>query len=158
MCCFIIQRFHLTDGLFPPDPRTRHISEGCFKANWFRYYRLDKDQSIPKNGFWDTRILMEFDLSLPVEPQLKHARQIFRREGKGTARYNGQNLSDYLRILDAKTASPQPTFPQIAQTVFPKLAGRVVRNDDPLVERVKKSYKVAEKLRDLDYWKLVPLA
>lgn len=158
MCWSIIQRFHLMDGLFPPDPRSNHISDSCFKANWFRYFRLDKDQSIPKQGPWDTKILIEFDLSLPVDPQLKHARQILRREGKGTARYKVQNLSDYLRILDAKTALPQPTLPQIAQTVFPKLAGKVVRKDDPLVERVKESYKVARKLRDFDYWKLVPLA
>lgn len=143
---------------FPPNPRSKHISDSCFKANWFRYFRLDKDQSIPKQGPWDTKILIEFDLSLPVDPQLKHVRQILRREGKGTARYKVQNLSDYLRILDAKCALPQPTFPQIAQTVFPKLAGKVVRKDDPLVERVKESYKVARKLRDCDYWKLVPLA
>ena len=52
---------------FPPNPRSKHISDSCFKANWFRYYRLDKDQSIRKQEPWDTKILMEFDLSLPVD-------------------------------------------------------------------------------------------
>ena len=158
-CWSIIQRFHLTDGLFPPDPRATHISDGCFKANWFRYYRMDKNQSIPKNGWRDTRILIEFDLSLPVEPQLRHARKILGREGKGKARYKIQNLSDYLRILDARDDLVKPTLPCITRTLFPKLAGgeEEITKDHPLVERVKKSHKVALKLRNLDYWKLVPL-
>lgn len=91
---------------------------------------------------------MEFDLSLPVEPQLKHARRILRREGKGTARYKVQNLPDYVRILDAKTAMAQPTLPETTRTLFPKLAGGEISKDDPLVERVKESYQVARKLRD----------
>lgn len=120
---------------------------------------MDKDQSIPKNGWRDTRILIEFDLSLPVEPQLRHTRKVLEREGKGKARYKIQNLSDYLRILDARDDLVKPTLPCITRTLFPKLAGgeEEITKDHPLVERVKKSHKVALKLRNLDYWKLVPL-
>ena len=160
MCRFIVQRFHLTEGLFPPDPRTRHIGEGCFNANWFRYYRLDKDQSIRKNGFWDTRILMEFDLSLPVEPQLKDARRILGREGKGKARNKGKNLTEYLRILDARSEISPLTWPHLAKVIFRELAAeeKNITKDHPLVSRAKESHRAACKLRDTVHWKLVPLA
>lgn len=154
----IVKTFRLVDGLYPPDPPTMSISNICFKSNWFRYYRLDRDQSIPKNGMWDTKILMEFDLSFPVEIQLKQARKILRREGKGVSRYKADNLPDYLRILDVKSTLPETTFSLIAKTIFPKLAeGENITKDHPLVERVKEAYRVALKLRDHDYWKLVSL-
>lgn len=168
----IYERFHLAEGFPPPDPRIGNIGGACFKANWFRYYRLDQDELIPKNGPSEARLLIEFDLSLPIEPQLKQARYILRTkgnssieeaqkrhgQGKGVARYKVQNLPDYLRILDAKNDLSQPTLPRIAQTVFPRLAGGEITKDHPLVEHAKEDYKVARKLRDLDYWKLVPLA
>ncbi len=155
--CSMMERFRLTDGLFPPSPQSGG-SGLVFRAGWLRYYRLDEDHSIPKNRARDATLLVAFDLSLPIEPQLKQARKIFQREGKGVARYKLQNLPEYLRILDAKVDLSKPTYSRIAETIFPELAGaETMTTGHPLVERAKEAYKVACKLRDLDYWKLVPL-
>ena len=110
---------------------------------------------IPKGG-----IAVTFDLSLPIEPQIRYAKNIegMPKEEKSlgdlkvkTPRQHVGNWQNYLRIWDAKAEGADNK--EIAAHLFPKLP-----NEHPEYQgnrMVKDCYKAAKKLVNKGYLKLL---
>jgi hypothetical protein len=93
------------------------------------------------------KILIEFDLDLPLEIQFKHAKEILKRTGvSAKEKYQPENFPSYLRILDARTEEDPLSFEKIGEKVYPGFIGSATT--------ASKAHKTALFLRDSLFWKI----
>lgn len=155
----ICERFHLIDGIMPPDPRSNEDPRLSFQAAWMRSYSYNErhpDQVITVSK---GKILIELDLSLPVETELQKARKIFVEYRHEIDKVRTGKLADFLRILDAKQDLSKPSLREIAQAIYSKeTSGNVFERDDSHRQKVAANQEAALRFRDEDFWKLPTLA
>ncbi|MHB1934587.1 MAG: transcriptional regulator domain-containing protein [Leptospirillum sp.] len=155
----ICERFHLIDGVMPPDPKRNENPCLSFRAAWMRSYPYrekhpDQIITVPKG-----KILIEFDPSLPVETELQKARKILREHKREIDRFPTGKLADYLRILDANQDRTNPSLSDIALVIYPReTEGRKPARDNPVRNKVHENLQTALLYRDKNYWKLPTLA
>jgi hypothetical protein len=98
------------------------------------------------------QVLIWFDLNRPINLQLRSAKELLNGAAsqRNPFRVRSDQYSDYLRLLDAKEV--HATHSQIASILYKR-----VTNVHPALEgnrRVRKDLKIAERLRDQDYWRI----
>ena len=144
--------YGLSDGPVPPSPSAFRQGpiEPIFAMASMLYYG-----STERRGPHER--LLKFDLTLPIERQLRRAREILRIEQyprkADDIRHREDLFPEYLRLLDAKQAGA--TQDEMSRVLYPKIENR--HPDFNGRDRVKKALKAATRLRDRDY-KLLVLA
>jgi hypothetical protein len=143
----ICERFHLIDGVRPPDPRSNEDPRLSFRAAWMRSYHHNKKHPEQTFPVPEGKILIEFDLDLPLEIQFKHAKEILKRAGvPAKKKYQPEKFPSYLRILDARTEEDPLSFEKIGEIVYPEFS-------EPR-STSQKAYKIARRLRNSLFWKI----
>ncbi|EAY57568.1 MAG: hypothetical protein UBAL2_79310411 [Leptospirillum rubarum] len=143
----ICERFHLIDGVRPPDPRSNEDPRLSFRAAWMRSYHHNKKHPGLTSSVPEGKILIEFDLDLSLEIQFKHAKEILKRAGvPAKEKYQPEKFPSYLRILDARTEEDPLSFEKIGKIVYPE-------SSEP-GSTSWKAYKIARLLRNSLFWKI----
>ena len=140
----------------PPDP-AEPAAQIRFSAQFIRYAR---SPSIGGSAYTitttlqDHEVLVWFDLSGPIEAQLKSAKRLLTEQAKGVGqfrfRYRPKGYAKYLRLLDAKAA--QAPDAQVAKVLYPSLQNKYP--DHAGNRQVRDDRSVAKALRD-NPWRIV---
>ncbi len=117
----IAEKFHLADGLYPPDPESSQDPHLSFRANWIRSYRHSERHPEHTITIPPGKVLIEFDTSLPFADQLRNAKEILKRAGSPCgAKFRASNFPVYLRVLDARSECDPPSFETIGKCLYPE--------------------------------------
>lgn len=143
----IAERFHLTDGLYPPDPASSRDPRLSFRASYIRSYRYSEHHPEQTVRIPPDKLLIEFDLSLPIEDQIGEAKKLLKQaNATQRSKFRASNFPTYLRILDARSECVTPSFETIGQRLYPE-------SFEP-ASFAAKAHKTALKLRDSFFWKI----
>jgi hypothetical protein len=142
------RRFRI--ATYPPPAPSEPTANLAFIAI---IYGLKSKGRQPNITLQDDQVLVVFDLSQSIDKQLADARELLLTSSHGRDRQFRARVEPYrryLRLLDAKAVGANNTV--IAQVLYPR-----TKNEYPGLEgnrRVRKDLKIAERLRDHDYWRI----
>ena len=143
----IAERFHLIDGLYPPDPESSENPHLSFRVNWIRSYQYSKQRPEHTIPIPPGKVLIEFDTSLPFDDQLRNAKEILKQAGSPCgAKFQASKFPFYLRILDARSECETPSFKTIGEHLYPE-------SFEP-ASKAAKAHDTAITLRDSLFWKI----
>lgn len=143
----ITERFHLMDGLYPPDPASSRDPRLSFRASYIRSYRYSEHHPEQTVRIPPDKLLIEFDLSLPIEDQIGEAKKLLKQaNATQRSKFRASNFPTYLRILDARSECVTPSFETIGQRLYPE-------SFEP-ASSAAKAHKTALELRDSFFWKI----
>ena len=111
---------------FPDFPAREDVEEYFEFVDGEAYKRVD-------------RILVGFDLTLPLSPQLKLAKKELRRRLVRPARNRQDMWVDYLRVLDARD-------PRIKEETFSDIADILCRDSDNAEQLAQQKHAAAKKM------------
>jgi hypothetical protein len=141
----------------PPDP-AQPKANLRFVKQFIRFAQKPSDWPTARGSYEVSTVLDEdqllvwFDLGEFTDPQLRNTKRLLKGRASRINRFYfaPKNYPIYLRLLDAKEA--QASQRQIASTLYPR-----VGNVHPYFygnRRVRKDLKIAERLRDRDFWRI----
>ena len=141
----MVTKFHLRKNVYPISPESGQTN---------LIFGPYTHRRSPSASFVDTspdKVLIEFDLKLPIEGQIKLARHSLREKGAlvGGLKYRPEKFPSYLRILDARTESNPLSFEKIGEIVYPE-------SFEP-ASTSRKAYNIALLLRNSLFWKIALL-
>ncbi|AFS53111.1 transcriptional regulator domain-containing protein [Leptospirillum ferriphilum] len=169
-------QFHLRFCYFP-DPALNTIPEHFSVGEaWYGHrapgenavsiFHLDRTASHLEGSSIVTRpnrILIDLHLDLPIEPQIKDIRSLYKearkkKKGERMDKIRPDKLGIYLRALDAMSDLNKPSLSEIALAFYPReMEGVGDMRDHPGSQKVHENLKAAQLLRDRDFWKLLAL-
>jgi hypothetical protein len=139
---------HFRIGTYPPPAPSEPTAKlGFIAISYAVKSKRWKEKIAPE----DDQVLVVFDLNQSIEGQLADASHVLKSfQGRRQFRARVGSYRRYLRLLDAKAVGASNA--DIAKVLYPE-----IENIYPGYEgsrRVRKDLKIAERLRDHDYWRI----